>query len=122
MQAATFCVLYAGLIALALSYQTTVTGLFILLFCWGAVAGVSANVSRVAVLSSMPDELRGRAMSIYQLALFGAAPCGSLLCGYLLSHMSISEGLCGICYASVALFVGFLFFGPKEAKVEGTIG
>jgi len=77
-----FCLLYGGVILLALSAKPTLWGLYILVFVWGAVVGVSANMGRSILQSLAPQESRGRFISIYQLALFGFAPIGALFAGY----------------------------------------
>ncbi len=46
---------------------------------WGFM--VFANSSNALLQSQVPDELRGRVMSIYTLAFFGLMPIGSLLAG-----------------------------------------
>jgi MFS family permease len=42
---------------------------------------VQANTSNSMVQAQLPDELRGRVMSIYTLVFFGGVPIGSLLVG-----------------------------------------
>lgn len=103
-QSVLFCLLYAGCIAFALSMPLTVFGLFSLVFLWGCVAGGSANLSRLVVQSMTPAACRGRAMGVYQLALFGMAPCGALLAGYLVSHAGIHDAFRLIAWSSFALF------------------
>jgi MFS family permease len=46
---------------------------------WGFL--VLANASNALLQSRVPDELRGRVMSIYMLSFFGLMPIGSLLAG-----------------------------------------
>jgi len=46
---------------------------------WGFM--ITANASNALVQAHVPDELRGRVMSIYTLAFFGFLPLGSLLAG-----------------------------------------
>lgn len=107
-QSVLFCLLYAGLIGFAMSMPLTVVGLFGLVFLWGCVAGSSANLSRVVVQTMTPAEYRGRAMAVYQLALFGMAPFGALLAGYLTKHGGIEAAFRLIAWSSVALFAGSL--------------
>lgn len=107
-QSVLFCVLYAGLIGFAMSMPLTVAGLFALVFMWGCVAGSSANLSRVVVQSLTPGEFRGRAMAVYQLALFGMAPFGALLAGYLVEHGGMAAAFRLIAWSSIALFAGSL--------------
>jgi MFS family permease len=79
-----FGLLYGGVILLALSAKPTLIGLFILVFFWGVVVGVSANMGRSVLQSLAPELSRGRIISIYQLALFGFAPMGALCAGYVI--------------------------------------
>lgn len=107
-QAVLFCLLYAGVLAIALSYGTTLYGLFMMMFLWGCVSGASANLGRQVVLTVIPPSHRGRAMAIYQLALFGSAPFGALLAGWVLTHYDWSTAFRVIAYTSATVF--FLSF------------
>lgn len=107
-QAVMFCVCYAGVLALVLSYQVTVFGLFSVIFLWGCVSGASANLGRLVVQSGVPPSHRGRAMALYQLALFGSAPLGALLAGYIVGHGGLQQAFRLIAWSSFAVF--FLSF------------
>lgn len=85
-RAVLFSLLYAGIIMLAISAKPTETGLFILVFAWGVVAGVSASLGKALLQQQVTDNFRGRVLSIYQLALFGGAPLGALVCGYAVQY------------------------------------
>lgn len=108
-QGALFSLLYTAFTGLALSKMPTVFGLYSLIFIWGLVAGNSAAHSRLVIQALVTRELRGRLMSIYQLMLFGAAPLGALVTGYIISYMSIADILSVMSYSSIGLFVLFLF-------------
>jgi len=103
-QAVLFCPLYTGMIAIALSAGPTVYGLFGLIFLWGCVAGASANLSRLVLQSTVPDHFRGRAMAVYQLALFGMAPIGALLAGGLVNGFGVNFTFQILAGGSVGLF------------------
>lgn len=107
-----FCMLYAGLIGFAMSMPLTVAGLFGLVFMWGCVAGSSANLSRVVVQSLTPGLYRGRVMAVYQLALFGMAPFGALLAGYLVEHGGMAAAFRLIGWTSTGLFLASCFTKP----------
>lgn len=107
-QAVLFCLLYTGMIALGLAAGPTLYGLFGLIFLWGAVAGASANLSRLVLQSTVEDELRGRAMSVYQLALFGMAPLGALLAGGLVQLEDVRFTFQVLAGASFGLFTASL--------------
>lgn len=121
-QAVLFCLLYAGLIGFALSMGPTVTGLFILIFLWGCVAGSSANLSRLVVQSVMPPSHRGRAMAVYQLALFGSAPFGALLAGWLLTVADSHAAFRLIGWSSAGLFCLSLLSRPLWAVSPQRVG
>ncbi len=107
-----FCLLYTGLLMLALSAQPKESGLLMLVFGWGVVAGVSASLGKGLLQQQVPEAYRGRTLSIYQLALFGSAPLGALVCGYVaqawgpLTLFTIGGVL------SLALFVVYLGVRP----------
>jgi MFS family permease len=104
-----FCVLYAGLILLGLSAGPTPYGLLLLIFLWGVVVGVSATLGRAILQSQTTAEYRGRAISIYQLALFGCAPLGSLFAGFVIHSEGVLYLLKLCAYASFILFAALFF-------------
>lgn len=103
-----FCLLYSGVIGFALSAGPTIAGLYALIFLWGCVAGVSANLSRLVVHSTVPESMRGRFMALYQFALIGMAPVGAVLAGYLVTHSSVWAALKVMGLASILLFGLFM--------------
>lgn len=103
-----FCLLYSGVIGFALSAGPTIAGLYALIFLWGCVAGISANLSRLVVYSTVPESVRGRSMALYQFALVGMAPVGAVLAGYLVTHSSVWLALKVMGAASVLLFGLFM--------------
>ncbi len=84
-----FGTLYAGLILLGLSAQPTIYGLLFLIFLWGIVVGISATLGRSILQSYTSEEYKGRIISIYQLALFGFAPLGSLFSGIAINYWGV---------------------------------
>lgn len=104
-----FCLLYTGLIMLALSAGPNSRGLFFLIFCWGVVAGVSASLGKALLHEQVSEAYRGRALSVYLLALFGAAPLGALVCGYTMQYTGpLQLFWVGGCFTLV-FFVRYLF-------------
>jgi MFS family permease len=53
---------------------------------WGFM--MISNNSNAIIQSDVPDELRGRVMSVYTLVFFGSMPIGSLLAGTLAQQIS----------------------------------
>jgi MFS family permease len=107
-----FCLLYAGLIMLAISAKPTQQGLFMLVFAWGVVAGVSASMGKSLLQQQTDDAYRGRALSLYQLALFGAAPLGALVCGYAVDLFGALQLFQYGGLATLLLFVVYLGVRP----------
>lgn len=52
---------------------------------------VHANSANALVQSMVPDELRGRAMSVFTLVFFGAMPLGSLLAGQVAARIGLTS-------------------------------
>lgn len=83
-----FCLLYSAVLMLAIAAQPTSTGLLLLVFFWGVIAGVSSNMGKALLQQQVKNEYRGRVLSIYFLALLGSAPLGALFCGYVMDIWS----------------------------------
>ncbi|GAA5316800.1 MAG: MFS transporter [Candidatus Pelagadaptatus aseana] len=108
-QSILFCLLYTGLIMIALSAGPNERGLFFLIFCWGVVAGISASLGKALLHEQVEEEYRGRALSVYLLALFGAAPLGALVCGYTMQFTGpLQLFWVGGCF-TLLVFVRYLF-------------
>ena len=86
-----FSLLYSGVLMLAIAAEPKTTGLYFLVFFWGMVAGTSASLGKALLQQTVSEEYRGRAISIYSLALFGSAPLGALSCGYALHYIDAFE-------------------------------
>ena len=76
------------------------------------------NSSNALVQSQIPDELRGRVMSVYSLIFFGSMPLGALMAGSIAGF--IGEPLTGIFCATVALIFAIVIwiFVPKLRQLE----
>lgn len=106
---ALFCLLYTAVIGFALSKFPTEFGFYALVFCWGLVAGNSAGRCRLVLQALVEKDMKGRAISMYQMCLFGAAPFGALVTGVVIDYLSIQEILDFMSVSSIALFAVFLF-------------
>lgn len=107
-----FCLLYTGMLMIAIAAKPTLNGLFGLVFLWGVVAGVAASLGKGLLQQQAPEAYRGRILSIYQLSLFGAAPLGALVCGYLVNSLGAWLLFQVVGYTSAAIFVVFCFSRP----------
>jgi MFS family permease len=77
------------------------------------------TTSNTLVQMIIPDQLRGRVMSVYSLMFFGTMPFGSLLAGALAQAYGLSFAV--LCGASVTLaFALFMIvFIPQVRRLEG---
>jgi len=58
---------------------------------WGASGGLSMIMSRTLVQTAAPAAIRGRILSIFQLAYVGGAPLGSYAMGLLIGWMGVTN-------------------------------
>jgi predicted MFS family arabinose efflux permease len=70
---------------------------------WGLMSVV--NISNALVQTHIPDEIRGRVMSVFILVFQGSFPLGSLLIGWLAGTISETTAvlICGIVILAVAV-------------------
>jgi MFS family permease len=73
-----------------------------------------ANSLTVAAQVAMPDWVRARGMSIYQMALMGGAAAGSLLWGQVAEEVGVKGAVIG-----AALFGGVVLVLTRRLTVEG---
>lgn len=110
-----FSLLYSGIILLGISAKPTVVGVVMLTFFWGLVAGVSSNMGRAILQAFSVSAYRGRSISIYQLALFGAAPIGALVAGYAIASIGVLAVLKVSGIISILMFAASLLTKPLWA-------
>ncbi|WP_341716332.1 MFS transporter [Micromonospora sp. FIMYZ51] len=79
-------------------------------------AGIGNVAGMLYLLKTAPDELRGRAGSIFTLLASGANAAGALLAGFLLDHLGIEVALVivGATMVVIAIFA-VLAFGTRAA-------
>lgn len=91
-----------ALICLALTHNTPLALIIMMLIGWGTVTQLALNNTLIQL--STPDDLRGRVLGTYIWAMNGVAPFGSLLIGWLTQNWGvnvaifISGGVCLIAY------------------------
>ncbi len=76
------------------------------------------NSSNALVQSQIPDELRGRVMSVYSLIFFGSMPLGALMAGSVAGF--IGEPMTGMLCAVITLIFAVIIwiFVPKLRQLE----
>ena len=80
-------VVFGGLVA-AFALLPTSEFAYVLLFLSGAALLIIFSLTNSLVQLAVPDELRGRVISIYLVAFRGGMPLGSLVSGYFISQFS----------------------------------
>ena len=63
--------------------------LFVLVFFWGMASGVAMMLGRSMTHEESPQPYRARVVSVYQLALFGAAPIGAWVSGHTIAAIGV---------------------------------
>jgi MFS family permease len=78
----------------------------VLMVCAGFGLIQVASVSNTVIQSLVPEDKRGRVMSYYMMAFFGAAPLGSLFAGTLASRIGapLTVIVTGLCCTAVSLW------------------
>jgi hypothetical protein len=74
-----------------------------------------AGSSNVLLQTLSPDEMRGRAISVFSMVILGLVPTGSLLLGSLASFVGLSTALVAGGTASLALAV-CIFAGNRDLR------
>ena len=94
----------AGLVLFGLSHALWLSLATVVLAGFGLMQ--SAAVCNTIIQSLVPDGMRGRVMSYYTMAFFGAAPFGSLLAGALSDHVGapLTVAACGVACLAAALW------------------
>jgi predicted MFS family arabinose efflux permease len=88
---------------------------YVLLFLIGAALLMIFSLANSLVQLTVPDELRGRVVSIYLVAFRGGMPLGSLVSGYFTTHFTTSAVIAanGLLLSVVA--TGFLM-GNRQVR------
>jgi MFS family permease len=89
---------------------------YALLFCTGASLLMVFSMTTSLVQLIVPDQLRGRVVSIYMVAFRGGMPLGSLAAGYAASRSSapLVLGTNGVLILAVALYFLIRSHGVRE--------
>jgi predicted MFS family arabinose efflux permease len=83
----------------------------------GALLMVVFTLNTSLVQSYVTDAMRGRVMSVYNVAFRGGMPIGSVICGYLIERSSVPVVMAGNGLLLVILALYFLFIQKKLATL-----
>jgi MFS family permease len=108
---------FAALICFSLSCQFLISFLLVMVVAFFGAAQLISSHSFVQL--SVPDELRGKMVSIYLMISMGAAPFGSLLIGWIAGRLGapLTVALCAlVCGLAGAAYLWTLARGELEAE------
>lgn len=103
----------AGLMLLSLSRSFLLACAMIVVAGFGMMLLMAT--SNTVIQSIVADEMRGRVMSFFTVAIMGTAPFGSLLAGSLARHLGVPPT---IALGGGACLVGALVFAGKLPKIK----
>ena len=92
--------------------------LFPVIYIWGIFSGLSMTLGRTILHNQVPDNLRSRAASVYQLCLYGGAPLGALSCGLIVEWIGLSNAFFAIAFVTLCLSLLAAWRSPLW-QVEG---
>jgi predicted MFS family arabinose efflux permease len=82
---------------------------------FGMVTQTASTNTIIQTLVS--DERRGRVMSVYLLAFFGATPFGALLAGFIAQELGAAAGVGITAAVSLVCFAAILFSSPQLRRI-----
>lgn len=85
---------------------------FGLMAWWGLCAGISMATARGVVQAAAAAHLRGRVVSIYQMAQMGGGPLGAILFGVLAATLGLQTALLVPVALVVAMWIAIRFMTP----------
>ncbi len=99
-------IVFGGLVT-AFALVPSSAASYVVLYLGGAALLMVFSLTNSLVQLSVPDELRGRVISIYLVAFRGGMPLGSLVSGYFISRTSAPAVIAvnGVLLMLVAIFV-----------------
>jgi MFS family permease len=87
----------------------------IVVFMIGMGMMLQLSSTNSVIQTLVEDDKRGRVMSFLTLALFGTAPFGSLMMGYLSEHLGLEKTFL---FNGIICFIGSMFFLRKSSAIN----
>ena len=88
--------LLRGILVAVIALKPTLWLLFPAIYIWGIFSGLSMTLGRTVLHNQVPDAMRSRAASVYQLCLYGGAPLGAWVCGLTVEWIGLSNAFFAI--------------------------
>jgi predicted MFS family arabinose efflux permease len=98
----------AGMLILAFTLTQSVSVSYVLLLVIGAAIMITYSLYTSLTQLIVPNELRGRVMSVYMLAFRGGMPLGSLVTGFLVDQAGAPRAIAGNAVLLSAVAIWFL--------------
>jgi predicted MFS family arabinose efflux permease len=98
----------AGALILGFTLTQSVTVAYVLLLVIGAAIMITYSLYTSLTQLIVPNELRGRVMSVYMLAFRGGMPLGSLVTGFLVDQVGAPLAIAGNGVMLSAVAIWFL--------------
>ena len=95
--------LVRGTIVAFIAFKPPLWLLFPLIFIWGIFTGSSMTLGRTILHNQVPDAMRSRAASVYQLCLYGGAPIGAWVCGITVEWIGLRDAFFAIALITLLL-------------------
>lgn len=95
--------LVRGTIVAFIAIKPSLWLLFPLIYIWGIFTGLSMTLGRTILHNQVPDAMRSRAASVYQLCLYGGAPLGAWVCGITVEWIGLRYAFFAIAIITLVL-------------------
>ncbi len=99
-----------GIAMVFIHFGPPLWALYLAVFFWGLVGGVTNAMSRTIVQSSAPPSHRARSLSIFQAAQLAGGPIGSFAMGYLIGWLGPLDAALVPAGLLVIVWLGLFFF------------
>jgi MFS family permease len=104
--------LVRGTIVALIALKPPLWLLFILIYIWGIFTGSSMTLGRTILHNQVPDAMRSRAASVYQLCLYGGAPLGAWVCGMTVEWIGLRDAFFTIALITLVLSLATALRSP----------
>jgi MFS family permease len=92
--------------------------LFLLVLLWGVASGVAMMLGRSMTHEESPQAYRARVVSVYQLALFGAAPIGAWVSGHTMGAIGVLPAIGALGVLTILVGIVAMLFSDLWQPVK----
>jgi MFS family permease len=107
-----------GLGSIVLAVSTSYPLSLLAMFISGAGAIAMAVTANTTIQMAVPDQLRGRVMSVYTTVFAGSVPAGGLLMGFLASAWSVPAALMVGALVTLAIGIASAFWLRRIRRAQ----